>query len=443
MKIVRFNDALIMAARLTNGRKFSKPIRIIRDVYGKIRFAIDCKKEEFEEADLDFLRSGVKTFGAFASPGDIVFQDDFADPKRIFDSLDWHKVVINIAEFGEAEHEVELQLLDRQVVGQYWLDASTSDGQPKNVPPRVVFYGIKGGVGRSTALALFAYRLAHAGKNVLLLDFDLESPGLSGLLLPPERVGEYGIVDWFVEDAVDQADNMLSSLVVDSPLSDHTQGKIRVAPAMGLGETSYLSKLSRVYADVPRSGSTAEHFSARIRRLVRELEQREQPDVVLIDSRAGLHDLAAISIAGLSSLALLFATDTAQNWQGYGQLFAHWRSYPIVLRQVRERLVLVQALFPESDQVARSESFRQHAYDLFANNLYDQIAPVASAEEEAEAFSYSLDDEDAPHFPLQIRWNARLQEFSPLVAFEKGGASDAEVNAAFGRFFDAIEETIF
>lgn len=57
-----------------------------------------------------------------------------------------------------------------------------------------------------------------------------------------------------------------------------------------------------------------------MQRLVQALEVRERPDIVLIDSRAGLHDLAAISIAALADLALLFATDSEQHWQGYRPL---------------------------------------------------------------------------------------------------------------------------
>ncbi|MBI5592256.1 MAG: AAA family ATPase [Deltaproteobacteria bacterium] len=72
--------------------------------------------------------------------------------------------------------------------------------------PRIVFFGLKGGVGRSTAMAMLAYDLARTGKRVLLIDFDLESPGLSGLLLPPDRFADFGMVDWFIEDAVGQGD---------------------------------------------------------------------------------------------------------------------------------------------------------------------------------------------------------------------------------------------
>lgn len=42
----------------------------------------------------------------------------------------------------------------------------------------VTFYSYKGGVGRSMALANIAYELARKGKKVLMIDWDLEAPGL-------------------------------------------------------------------------------------------------------------------------------------------------------------------------------------------------------------------------------------------------------------------------
>ena len=42
----------------------------------------------------------------------------------------------------------------------------------------VTFYSWKGGVGRTMALANVAVQLARLGSNVLLVDWDLEAPGL-------------------------------------------------------------------------------------------------------------------------------------------------------------------------------------------------------------------------------------------------------------------------
>jgi len=49
-------------------------------------------------------------------------------------------------------------------------------------PHIFTFYSFKGGVGRSMAVLNVAYALAAKGRNVLVLDMDLEAPGLSGFL---------------------------------------------------------------------------------------------------------------------------------------------------------------------------------------------------------------------------------------------------------------------
>jgi MinD-like ATPase involved in chromosome partitioning or flagellar assembly len=58
----------------------------------------------------------------------------------------------------------------------------------------ITFYSYKGGVGRSMALANIAVLLAKAGKKVLVVDWDLEAPGIDRYfrqqqLRPPENAG--------------------------------------------------------------------------------------------------------------------------------------------------------------------------------------------------------------------------------------------------------------
>ena len=61
------------------------------------------------------------------------------------------------------------------------------------------FYSFKGGVGRTMALANVAVHLARRGRRVLLVDFDLEAPGLDTFpaLRPEEPVP--GLVDYVAE----------------------------------------------------------------------------------------------------------------------------------------------------------------------------------------------------------------------------------------------------
>lgn len=451
--MLRFNDALRLAAEVASSSDLPADPRagLIRDVYGRLRFAVNAHQPvELADGDADAqvpaeqrypmsaherLMDGTVRLGHYASAQQVLYREDFSFPEKVFNSPDWYETTVagGHDDEGHALPELSVRLLDRQVIGQDWL--RTRRFQAEGHVPRVVFYGLKGGVGRSSALAMTAYRLARQGKRVLLLDFDLESPGLSGLLLPPERVAASGLIDWFIEDAVGQGEAVLNDLVADSPLAEHTSGSIRIAAAMGQGETAYLSKLARVYADVP-SDHGPQSFADRMVRLVGLLEQQERPDVVLIDSRAGLHDVAAVAISGLATVALLFATDTAQNWQGYAQLFSHWQHRPAVLREVRERLVMVQALQPEADMVARSEAFVEHAFELFSQHVYDQIDP--GEDMSPEAFSFDLDNQEAPHYPMRVRWNARFQEFDPLKGREAGGVDDKDIEVTFGPFTDEL-----
>src|SRR2546427_3158010 len=73
---------------------------------------------------------------------------------------------------------------------------------PRRKPGIVyTFYSYKGGVGRSMALANVAALLAKWGKTVLVVDWDLEAPGIERFFEPktaqlgPRRRKTPGMVD--------------------------------------------------------------------------------------------------------------------------------------------------------------------------------------------------------------------------------------------------------
>jgi cellulose biosynthesis protein BcsQ len=429
-KMVLFNDALrealgIVSKVLPAGKI---PI-IIRDIYGRIRIAFSEESKVLNGFEEKLAEEWVNLghYGQYEGKR-VLSKDECFDPSSVFESPD-------ILTYQPAESDKTIQILDRQITGQEWTRLMTIG----MTTPRLVFHGIKGGVGRSTAIAMLAYHLAKKGKKILVIDFDLESPGLSGLMLPPDLMAEFGIVDWFVEDGVGQGNEILPRMLSICPLSqaEGVTGRILVAAASGMNERAYLAKLSRVYADIPRNGGGIERFPSRMARLVKALEKQESPDVILIDSRAGLHDLAAVNIVALATRAFLFAVDSAQTWQGYRLLFSHWQFYPEIARKVRERLAIVDTLFPEVNQEARANSFLEHAYDLFSSTIYDEIAP-GSDRMSPDVFNYDMRDKEAPHYPLRIKWNARFQEFNVKLISEKILTS-ADIESAYGDFLSGVE----
>lgn len=294
------------------------------------------------------------------------------------------------------EHFPTLRFVDRLATESDWATISTITTRA----PRIVFYSLKGGVGRSTALAASAWALAQQGKRVLALDLDLESPGLSSALLTDDRQSTYGITDWLVEDLVDNGDAVFDEMVVISTLA--REGEIYIVPAHGRDPGEYIAKLGRVW--MPKIALTGEReiWSHRLRRLIEALETRWSPDVLLIDARAGIDEIASACITDLgANLVLLFAVDSEQTWTGYRILFRHWRTSGVV-RDIRERLQLVGAIVPERDRERYLDGLRDRAWDLFVDELYD---PVPPEEDAADLWSFDRADENAPHAPWAIRWH--------------------------------------
>lgn len=418
--IVHFQDALDYAVQALVEEGFCQedPVIILRDTKGCIRLFVNADSD-WEKPRIDRVRTKIGELGGFGTSPEqaVLYPKDFFDPSRVLQDA----VLMQDPAWASP-----VQIVDRQIIGQDWLNPIMG---PSAGPPRLVFFGLKGGVGRSTAMALLAFSLAREGRRVLLVDLDLESPGLSGLMLPPDDLPDFGVVDYLVEDAVGQGDDVIRRIVAASPMATQTTGEIRVVSAMGIGERDYLAKLSRAYADVPGVEGPIS-FASRLRGLLDRLAIQERPDVILVDSRAGLHDLAAVCTVGLADNVLLFATDSPQSWQGYRLLFQHWQRHPRILKSIRDRLKMVQALFPEADQAARSANFLQNAYSVFADTLYESILP---GEEDLDAFHFSKTDEAAPHYPLRINWDNRFQEFSPLL-LASGAMTEDQILATYGAF---------
>ena len=266
--------------------------------------------------------------------------------------------------------------------------------------PRIVFFSIKGGVGRSTAIAVSAWSLAQSGKRVMVLDLDLESPGISSSLLPDERRPTHGITDWMVEDLVNNGAAVFEQIVARSDLSH--DGEIYVVPAHGRDPGEYVAKLGRVWMPKINDQGSREPWSRRLHRLLLELEERWQPDVMLIDSRAGIDEVASACISDLGAKGvLLFSIDGEQTWSGYSILFRHWHRTGVV-GDIRERLQLVGAMIPEVNGPEYFDGLRERSWTTFAEELYDE---VPAGEPMDTYFSFDQFDETAPHFPWPIRWH--------------------------------------
>jgi tetratricopeptide (TPR) repeat protein len=186
----------------------------------------------------------------------------------------------------------------------------------------VTFYSYKGGVGRSLALSNVAYSLASRGKKVVLVDMDLEAPGLDEV--PELALRGAGSKKGFVEyaDSYRRTGKCpgIKAYVHRCKESPGT-GEIWLMPAGQLGP-EYQHRLglltwTRLH---PRRGT--EPFIEGLKEGLRSLE----PDYVLLDSRTGLADIAGLSTHRLADLIVLVFNLTRSCLEGSIQTYHSFTS---------------------------------------------------------------------------------------------------------------------
>lgn len=181
----------------------------------------------------------------------------------------------------------------------------------------VTFYSFKGGVGRTQALANVAVQLANDGRDVVLLDMDLESPGLhTYFTMPPssgsrhlsdrdlaEATGLIDILTRFVEVGGDDPPEVLPHLIeIHHPrFVPSGRGRLRMLPA-GRLDAGYLERVATFsWHDFYRR-----HDGYAFMEFVRyTLLDQSGADIVLVDSRTGQTDVGNVCTAQLPEILVI------------------------------------------------------------------------------------------------------------------------------------------
>lgn len=328
--------------------------------------------------------------------------------------------------------ERRIRYVDRRIVGVDWLAGPPTQEEPAS--PRFVFASLKGGVGRTTALCIAATDLARLGRNVLVVDLDLEAPGVGSLLLGENGAPRLGSIDYLVESTVAEPDR-LSFLIPDLVIpSFHTRpegGRIDVVPAFGSATRpeNYLGKLARALLDTGPEG-TALPVRVKISRLLDALTSDQSYDAVLIDVRAGLAELAAGPLLGIGATVLLFGTAQRQTIEDFRLLFAHLASLVEPAPETGSpwdtlRVVLAKA----APDAAQNQWFVEALYGLFQEYLYEE-------QDGLEGFNFQEDDPAAPHYPVPIAMNPLFADWDPTR--RPNDLTQPFYESSFRPFLDAL-----
>ena len=163
-----------------------------------------------------------------------------------------------------------------------------------------------------------------------------------------------------------------------------------------------------------------------------------QPDVILIDSRSGIDEVASSCVTDLGAgLVLLFAIDGEQTWSGYRILFDYWNRSGAV-RSIRERLQLVGAMVPELGAADYFDGMRERGWDLFSDTLYDMVPPGETSE---ALWSFDDHDESAPHYPWSLKWHRSFAALTSLHGRVEQ-LEQAEVSSLFGPLIIGVSDYV-
>ena len=221
-----------------------------------------------------------------------------------------------------------------------------------NFPYIFTFYSYKGGVGRSLALLNTAYTLAGRGRHVLVVDMDLEAPGIGNFLLrqgelaAPTTTHPLDVLDLLSEAlaAVKAGGSPKDAAQRLPPISNYIRsvndGKLApLHPKIGqLGRLDFVvtacnGDYCRRWAEVGLQGLPQDQLIALSSLLHHYLKAQRFPhrpvglepfepalatpyDYVLVDSRTGITELGGLCVGPLADRLVVVTGLNDQNVQG-------------------------------------------------------------------------------------------------------------------------------
>ncbi len=176
------------------------------------------------------------------------------------------------------------------------------------------FYSYKGGVGRSMALANVAALLAKWGLRVLIVDWDLEAPGIERYFekytpdISEQRKKTPGVVDIIRSFHQGTEINWRNCLLQVFPFGSEYPVSVLSA---GKDHTGYVSNLQGLNWEILFNDSQLGNYLEIIRK-----EWIAEYDFILIDSRTGITDIGGICTIYLPDILVLFFTANQQSLEG-------------------------------------------------------------------------------------------------------------------------------
>ncbi|MCK5148185.1 TIR domain-containing protein [bacterium] len=253
----------------------------------------------------------------------------------------------------------------------------------------ITFYSYKGGTGRTMLLANIAWILASNGKHVLVIDWDLEAPGLHRyfhpFLLDKDLYHTPGLID-LLRDYENKALSP-SSKDVEKDQNNWYQKEVNLARGAIAVRWEYFQNGSIKFLG---AGKQDKHYSRKVNsfnwdnfydrlgggKFLKEAreELKKQFDYILIDSRTGISDTSGICTLQMPDILVVCFTPNTQSIEGASavanSIFKQWAErsdlYP---GKRRIWPVLTRVELSEKDKLDTSIILTKNKFNHFLNDF--------------------------------------------------------------------------
>lgn len=363
---------------------------VIQNVYGKLQVYIDTDDEKLVAKTKSLLEGKIGYWlGTCQSLGNNGFV----------------KAEIESYVKTHSANKDRIWIIEKYLTNVYWNENVVKNGKLDLQSKMICFYSYKGGVGRTTTMVMSAIEMAKRGKKIVMIDFDLEAPGVSSIF-PNESISQYGLLDYLIESSVYKDELQIDEYMY--PVSDYCHvnqagGEIYVIPAYGKVVDDeaelYRKCLMRFNLDMPAymEGSTP------IDGLLQKVDAFIKPDYIFIDTRSGLHQIGGITLSRYSDMAVLFFYGSQQNVEGMKMVLP-------TLKSNGTPFVLVNSKVPANDEVAEIER------RIYLEGAYNALSMCDEQYHEGDIL---IDDESGEHYPKEVSYNDALEVVASMEQFRK------------------------
>ncbi|WP_343587474.1 AAA family ATPase [Flavobacterium sp.] len=348
---------------------------IVRNIHSRFAVYIVNNNEKIELNFSEDLEKYIDTKDYILdSINDFIFQDLIKSSKLVEDSTN-------------------IYFSERHLENTNWF----IEDNYKLKTPITSFYSFKGGVGRTTATILTGLLLARQGKKVMIVDFDLEAPGLASIFAnqnddSQSLLAVKGFVDFLIDydskrrdfDKINLDDYYFRKN--EQSLVGTQGGELIIVPAISTdanSSNSYINKLSKANIKFVNGNNYAPDL------FLKKMEEKLNPDHILIDTRTGINDVGGLVFNRYAQTIFLLFFGNQQNMFGLESIL------PELIKLKETKFYLINSPVPLDENVAKEERgyYVEKSYEIFSKNYYN------------ENYFPSQFDETAEHYPIDIPYN--------------------------------------